>query len=110
MNAALEWLLTTRASIDSHCRELTLSAKLTLWMNEAQTTEAIKETEMSHGTMIKEVDVCHATMMKEADVCHTAAIKEAEVCCMTNVCVLQQTHWEGMMALEHETTAEEGQD
>ena len=42
--------------------------------------------------------------------CHTATIKEVEVCHMTNACVLQQTHQEGMMALEHEATAEEVRD
>ena len=36
MNMALESLLTTRASIDSHHRELALNAKLTVWMNEAK--------------------------------------------------------------------------
>ena len=90
MNAALEWLLTTRDSLDSCHRELMLNAKLAMWMNEAQAAEAIKEAMMSHAAKIKKADVCHTSVMKEEDVHHT-----------TNACVLQQTHQEGMMALEH---------
>ena len=36
MNVVLEQLLTTRATVDSHCRELELNAKLAMHMNEAQ--------------------------------------------------------------------------
>ena len=42
MTAALEQLLTTKASIDSHCRELMLNAKLAMQIKEAQAMEAIK--------------------------------------------------------------------
>ena len=64
---------------------------------------------MSHAATIKEAELCHhAAMIKEAELCHHAAmIKEAEGQCHTiNACVLQQTHRESMLALEHEATAE----
>ena len=99
MNAALEWLLMTRATMDSHCRELELNTELTMHMNKAQATEAIKEAE-----------VCHAAAIKEAKLHHTTRIKEAEVWHTTNSCVLQQTHKESMLALEHKAIAEEGWD
>ena len=54
MNVALEWLLTTRATMDSHHRELELNTKLTMCMNEAQAIEGIKEAEASHAAEIKE--------------------------------------------------------
>ena len=38
------------------------------------------------------------------------AIKEAEVCHTTATCILQQTHWENVLMLEHEARVEEGQD
>ena len=47
--------------------------------------------------------------IKEAKVCCTAAIKEAEVCCATAACILQQTHRENMITLEHEVKEKEGQ-
>ena len=61
MNVALEQLLTTRATMDSHCRELDLNAKLAMHMNEAQATEAIKEAEVSHAAEVKEDEVHHTT-------------------------------------------------
>ena len=98
MNVALEWLLTTRATMDSHSKELELNAKLTMGMNEAQATEAIKEAEASHAAKIKEAKLHCTTRIKEAKACHT-----------TNSFVLQQTYRESMLALEHEPIAE-GQD
>ena len=74
MNVALEQLLTTRATMDSHCKELELTAKLTVHLNKAQAVEAIKESKVH----------CAAT------------IKEAEVHHMTTACVLQQTHRENV--------------
>ena len=79
MNVALEWLLTTKANIDSHHKELELNAKLTMCMNEAQAAEAIKGAEVSHAAKVKEAEVCHATMIKEAEVCHATTIKEAKL-------------------------------
>ena len=79
MNAALEQLLATRATMDSHCRELELNTKLAIHMNEAQAIEAIKETEINHTAEIKEAEVCHANTIKEAKLHHTTRIKEAEV-------------------------------
>ena len=90
-------------------------------MNEAQATETIKAGEVSHAAEVKEANVhytveiqeakvYHATTIKEAKLCHTTRIKQAEVCHTTNSCVLQQTHREGKLALEHEVIAVEGQD
>ena len=75
MNMALEWLLTTKATIDSHCRELELNAKLAVCMNEAQAVKAIKETEVVHASATKEAKVHHAAMTKEAKVHHAAMIR-----------------------------------
>ena len=61
MNAALEQLLTTRATIDSQCKELELNTELSACLNEAQAIEAIKEAEVHHTATIKESEVCHAT-------------------------------------------------
>ena len=101
INMALVWLLLTRATMDSCCRELELNTELTMCMNvnEAQAIETIKETEMSHAAKIKEAEVYHTTRIKEAEVCHT-----------TNSCVLQQSNQESMLALECEAIAEEGWD
>ena len=87
MNVALEQLPTSRASIDSHHRELVLNTKLNMWKNEAKAMEAIKEAEVSHATM-----------------------KEAGICCTNNACVLQQMHRESMLALDCKVIAEEGWD
>ena len=119
MNVALEWLLTTRATMDSHHKEPDLNAKLALHMNEAQAADAIKEVEVSHTAEVKEAEVCHTTVIKKAKVCHATTIEEAKLCCTTqikeaevhhttNSCVLQQTHRESMLALEHKMIAEEG--
>ena len=66
MNVALEQLLTTRATRDSHCRGLELNTELTVCMNEAKAIEAIKEAEVSHAVNIKGAKVCHTTTIKEA--------------------------------------------
>ena len=59
-----------------------------MWLDEAQAVEAIKE----------------------AEVHHAATSKEAEVRFVTATYVLQQTHRENMLMLEHDVKAEEGQD
>ena len=58
MNAALEQLLTTRATMDSHHRELELNAKLAMHMNKVQAAEAIKEAKVSHMAEVKEAELC----------------------------------------------------
>ena len=50
MNMALEWLLTTRATMDSCCKELELNAELVMHLNKGQAIEAIKEAEVCHAT------------------------------------------------------------
>ena len=64
MNMALEQLLITRANMDSHHRELELNTELTVCMNEAQATEAIKEAEVSHAAKDKEAEVHHTAKIK----------------------------------------------
>ena len=85
MNAALEQLLTTRATMDSHCKELELNTEHAVCLNEAQAIEAIKE----------------------AKLCCAATIKEAEVCHSTTACILQQTQRGNMLMLVHVVKAEE---
>ena len=46
----LEQLLTTRATIDFHHRELELNMELAVCLNDAQATEAIKEVEVHDTT------------------------------------------------------------
>ena len=87
MNAALEWLLTTRANIDSNHKELKLNTEVPACLNEAQAIKAIKE----------------------AEVCHTAAIKEAEVHHATSACIIQQTYQENVVMLEHKVKVEGGE-
>ena len=99
MNTALEWLLTTKATMDSHQRDLVLNANIARHKNEAQATEAIKE-----------VEACCVAAVEEADTHHAAAIKEAEACQAIHACTLEKSHKESMLELEHEAIAEEGQD
>ena len=77
IKVALEQLLSTRATMDSHSKELELSAELTMHLNEAQAMETIRE---------------------------------AEVHCATAACILQQTHKEKVLRLEHKARTEEGKD
>ena len=109
------------ATMDSPHTELELNAELTMCMNEAQATKAVKKAEVSHATKIKEAELHHTAEIKEAEVCHTATIKEvklchttrikvAEACHTTDSCVLQQTHRESRLTLKHEAIAEKGWD
>ena len=52
MYVALEWLLTTRATMDSHHKELELNTELAMNLNETQAIEVIKEAEMCHATAV----------------------------------------------------------
>ena len=63
MNMTLEELLTTRASMDLHCKELDLNAELAAHLNKVQATEAIKQA--------------------------TEAIRQAKVHCTTTAYILQ---------------------
>ena len=88
MNAALVWLLVTKATMDSHQRDLVLNANIARCINEVQATEAIKEVE----------------------VCCAATIKEVEGCWAIHACALEKSHKESMLELEHEVIAKEGWD
>ena len=85
---ALKQLLTTKATMDSHQRNLALNANIARCKNEAWATEALKG----------------------AEVCYAAMIKDAEACQVTHACALEKSHMESMLELEHEAIAEEGQD
>ena len=56
MNAALEWLLTTEATMDSCWRELALNADIAMHHNEAQAAKAIKEAGIHSAATIKEAE------------------------------------------------------
>ena len=58
VNVALEQLLTTRATMDSHQRDLALNANTARCVNEAWATEALKEAEVHYAATIKEAEVC----------------------------------------------------
>ena len=88
MNVAMEWLLTTKATMDSHGRDLALNANIARCKNEVWATEALKEVE----------------------VCYAAVIKEADACQVIHACALGKSHKESMLELECEAIAEEGWD
>ena len=89
MNVALEWLLTTKATLNSHQRELACNADIATCQNETQAAEAIKEVEVWCAATIREVETCYEVM-----------IKEAEVCYATQAYALEQSHEESILKLE----------
>ena len=89
MNVALGQLLTMKATLDSHRRELEWDLDSTVQQLEAQTARAIQEVE----------SLCAATI-KEAEACHMATIKEAKDCCTACVHALQESHREGILNFE----------
>ena len=89
---ALEQLLMTKATVDSHHRELALNDNIAMCQNEAWATKAIKEAKMCQ---------------KEVEVHCAAAMKEAEAHQAIHACALEQSHKESMLELEHEAIAEE---
>ena len=99
MKRAMGWLLTTRASIDAHCRKQVSDTKTTFHQNEAQTAEVIKEVR-AHCT----------TVIWDAKAMCAAAIREAEATCADCVCTIQQSHGESMQDIEREVIEEEGRD
>ena len=106
MNAVLEQLLITKATMDSHQRELAVNADITMHQNEAQATKAIKEAEMYQ----KHAEVCCSATIKEAEAHCSAAIKETESHHAIHTCALEKSHKESMLELEHEVLVDEGQD
>ena len=83
---AMEWLLMTKATMDSHQRDLVLNTNITRCKNEAWAIEAIKEVEV----------YC------------TATIKEVKTCWAIHACALEKSHKESMLEVECEVIAEEG--
>ena len=82
---ALEWLLMTKATMDSCQRELALNNNIARCKNEAWATKALKEMEVCYATMITEVEAYWAI----------------------HACTLEKSHKESMLELEHEAIAEE---
>ena len=78
MNAALEWLPMTKATLNSHQRELAWNVDVTMCQNETQATKAIKEAEVQCVATVREAEAQCAAMIREAETHFTAAIKEAE--------------------------------
>ena len=71
MNAALEQLLTMKAALDSHWRELEWDLDSAMQECEAQATKAIQEVESLCATTIKESEAHHVATIKEVEDCHT---------------------------------------
>ena len=74
MKVALEQLLMTKATLNSHQRELAWNTDIATCWNETQATEAIKEAEVQ----------CEATIREEGAQC-AAIIKEAEAQCAATI-------------------------
>ena len=97
MNAALEWLLTTKATLNSCWRQLVQNAEIATCQNEAQTTKAIKE-----------VEVWCVAVIREVETHYEFAVKKVEAHCTTQPQALKQSHEESMLKLEHGVLAGEG--
>ena len=67
MNMALEWLLMTKATLNSHQRELAQNTNVTMCQNETQAAKAIKEVEVQYVAMIREAETHYEVMIKEAE-------------------------------------------
>ena len=65
MNRAMGQLLTTRESIDTHCRKQVSDTKTTFCQNEAQTAEAIKEVKAHCATVIQDAEATCAAAIRE---------------------------------------------
>ena len=99
MNAALEQLLTTRATLNSHWRELVWNADIGRCQNDTQATKAIKEAEVW----------CATTIWEEETHCEVT-IKEVEAHHVTQAYDLEQSHKGSMLKhgmLKHEVLVEE---
>ena len=96
MNMALEQLLTMKASLDSHCRELEWDLDSTVQECEAQATRAFQEAESLCTATIKEVEAHHMATIKDVEDHHTTKVHD-----------LQQSHREGILKFKHEALEKE---
>ena len=103
---ALGQLLTMKAALDSHQRELEWDLDSALQQCEAQATRAIQEAEFLCTATIKEVEAHHVAIIKDAEDHHVATIKEAEDWCTAWVQALQ-SHREDILKFEHEALEKE---
>ena len=87
---ALEWLLMTKATLNSGRRELACNTNNATCQNETQAAEAIKEVEVCHVATIKEVKSCCAVMIREAETHCEVVIKEVKACCATQAYALEK--------------------
>ena len=106
MKEALEWLLMTRAILNSCQRKLVWSANIGRCQNENQAAEAIKEVEVRCAATIREAEAT----IKEAETYHKIAVKDVEIHCATQAYDLEQSHEESVLQLECEVLVEEGHD
>ena len=60
MSNAMGCLLITRASLDAHQRKQVSDFQMAIHQNDAEATEAIRETKVHCGSVIREVEVCCA--------------------------------------------------
>ena len=109
MNRIMRWLLTTRASMDTHWRKEVSDFQMALHQNESQTTEIIRKTEAVHATASKEVKTHCANFIQDAEAICARTIREAETTSTEHPHTLQDTHRDSMEGLERETIEEEEQ-
>ena len=91
------WLLTTRATVDTHCRKQVSDSETAFHQTKAQTAKAVKEARA----------YC-ATTIWDAEATCTAAIREVQTTCAECTHILQQSHREHMQEIEREAIEEEG--
>ena len=75
---ALEHLLTTRSSLDTHWRKQVSDIEMALCQNESEATEAIREAKALCGSAIREAKAHCTTIIREAEAQHATLIREAE--------------------------------
>ena len=75
MNRAIGCLLTTRVSIDAHCRKQVSDFKTVFHQNKAETTKAIRGVKAHYGAAIREGEACCTTTIREVEACHATTIR-----------------------------------
>ena len=93
MNRAMEYLLMTRVSIDTHWRKQVSDFETAICQNEAKATEAIREVKAHYGAVIREVEAHHAMTIRKAEGCSSTAILEVEACCAADIERQNPTVW-----------------
>ena len=84
-NKALEELLTTKASIDTHRQRAIWELGMELCQNGSQVTESIKEVKAVYSWAILDVKTACSVTVKEAKTAQACIIQEAEAACSTAI-------------------------